>query len=307
MNSSKLLRYIKGESSLLERIYICRWAAKSEDNMRELESLRSIHAALAMTEELPSFSTGSNWRIGHTIAFTVFACVAVAVIAIANLSTPASSPAELPQEHLYVASEGCNIDIILPDGSNVTLTSGSRLIYSETEGKERYTKLSGDGFFEVAPNADRPFVVDAGGVNVTVLGTKFNVITSDDDVEVRLETGSVKVGNESYVTRMSPGQKYVFDRETGNSTLGIMAPGEYHNVDCVYLVFDNAPLSSVLARISKVFEVPVIFDIPEGEDRRLSGRLDLLEGFENAISNIDFIIPLSGSFTSDGNYEVVLK
>lgn len=72
-------------------------------------------------------------------------------------------------------SSGTDVEcIVLPDNSIVDLNSQSRLVYDKKlDGRQRKVKLEGEGFFKVAKNADQPFVVEVGGVEVEVLGTAF--------------------------------------------------------------------------------------------------------------------------------------
>ena len=84
----------------------------------------------------------------------------------------------------------------LPDGSDVTLNSGSRLEYRRTFGwRERRVHLEGEGYFDVVSGA-KPFSVSTFNGEVEVLGTRFNVQAWDDNedptTEVVLEEGSVR-------------------------------------------------------------------------------------------------------------------
>ena len=72
--------------------------------------------------------------------------------------------------------------IVLSDNTVVWLNAGSRLVYP-THFKERTREvmLIGEGFFEVAKNAEKPFVVKVSGIDIRVLGTKFNVSAYSED------------------------------------------------------------------------------------------------------------------------------
>ena len=64
----------------------------------------------------------------------------------------------------------------LADGTTVYLNSGSKLIFPvEFKGESRNVKLIGEAFFEVTPNASKPFIVKTVGMNVKVLGTAFDL------------------------------------------------------------------------------------------------------------------------------------
>lgn len=86
----------------------------------------------------------------------------------------------------------------LDDGTQVTLNRNSSIIFNKEFGKEkRHIILNGEAFFDVAHNASKPFIVDAGNVNVTVKGTAFNINAYKDrkDLEVALIRGLVEVSN----------------------------------------------------------------------------------------------------------------
>ncbi|WP_116124497.1 FecR family protein [Lewinella sp. IMCC34183] len=81
----------------------------------------------------------------------------------------------------------------LPDGSSVVLQSGSVLHYSASDFNtaERRLTLDGQGFFEVAPDADRPFTVSSAVGSVRVTGTAFNLRARSSELEVEVSEGTV--------------------------------------------------------------------------------------------------------------------
>ncbi len=102
---------------------------------------------------------------------------------------------------------GSNTQLILPDGSTVWLNAGSKLNYekiNETGLREVY--LTGEGFFDVVKNPDRPFIIHTSTIDIKVLGTKFNVKAYPDDktVETSLIRGSVEV-----TVKNRPEEKYL--------------------------------------------------------------------------------------------------
>ncbi len=97
------------------------------------------------------------------------------------------SAASPPSSYLVV-----NERLTLPDGSVVELKEGSHLTV-DFQPAERRVRLTGEALFYVAKNAQRPFIVEAGGVAVRAVGTAFNVRVGDRDVEVLVTEGSVRV------------------------------------------------------------------------------------------------------------------
>ena len=93
-------------------------------------------------------------------------------------------------------SAGQKMTIHLKDGSKVVLNSGSKLVYPEFfASDERIVHLTGEGYFEIARDVNRPFKVVTGKISTTALGTSFNIktVAHHEDVEIALVTGKVKV------------------------------------------------------------------------------------------------------------------
>lgn len=102
------------------------------------------------------------------------------------------------------------IDMELADGSHVWLNTGSSIRYPVAfTGKERKVFITGEAYFEIAHNPTIPFKVANDKMEVTVLGTHFNVNAYDDEanVKVTLMQGSVKINNSKAMRRLSPGEQ----------------------------------------------------------------------------------------------------
>lgn len=138
------------------------------------------------------------------------------------------------EEIIYVVNTGYqSMDSVrLADGTKVMLNAGSRLTYpKEFSGEKREVQLSGQAFFEVTPDKTHPFVVKTQKMDVTVLGTSFEVFSYDGDEEGEtvLLTGKVKVevleSNQqkggSYV--LKPNEKLTYSKTDGISLTTIDA------------------------------------------------------------------------------------
>lgn len=111
--------------------------------------------------------------------------------------TNASTQNEIAYNHLKVPN-GKTFNVRLSDGTLVHMNSGSSLKYPVTFSGTNFRKvtLSGEAFFEVSKDKKHPFVVSVNRLDVTVLGTKFNVSSYPEDVSIKtvLVEGSVKLG-----------------------------------------------------------------------------------------------------------------
>ena len=101
---------------------------------------------------------------------------------------------------------GQRVNIQLSDGTNVWLNSGSKMEYpaafTKRKGKREVT-LNGEGYFEVAKDAKRPFVVQTGKYDIEVLGTKFNVdaYNKASSFSTALMEGSIQISDKAEPTK----------------------------------------------------------------------------------------------------------
>ena len=112
--------------------------------------------------------------------------------------------------HTLATPVGGQYQVTLPDGTRVWLNASSMLKYpSRFTGNDRIVELSGEGYFEVARNINKPFRVIAADVNVEVVGTHFNINAYSDEpsLTTTLLEGSVKVSKDTDFKMLIPGQQ----------------------------------------------------------------------------------------------------
>ena len=161
---------------------------------------------------------------------------------------------------------GARDEITLSDGTWIRLDAGSVLRYPEVfDGDRRIVFLSGEGYFEVAPNAQKPFVVHADHAVVKVLGTQFNVRAwqSEQRVTVAVAEGKVSLGSEGR------GQEAVEIVRGQTSTLPKNGPpSEPHSVDIEKHLgwmhqeafFDSVPLQEILYQLERWYDVRFVLE-----------------------------------------------
>ncbi|MET3502771.1 ferric-dicitrate binding protein FerR (iron transport regulator) [Mucilaginibacter rubeus] len=116
-----------------------------------------------------------------------------------------------------------NLFLVLPDGSRVILSYGSKLSYASSfDGlAKREVYLTGEAFFDIKHNNLKPFVVHTGKIKTTVLGTAFDVkaVPGDKTITVTVTRGKVKVSNNNKLLGIIvPNQQITFDRQKSIST-----------------------------------------------------------------------------------------
>jgi len=176
---------------------------------------------------------------------------------------------------------------VLADGSKVWLNSGSSIKFPvEFAGNERKVEITGEAYFEIAasPNpskggALKPFIVEKGDLQVTVLGTHFNVNAYDDedDIKVTLLEGSVKVSNRNENNLLKPGEQAVLthslSRDGGNSRLTTNDSPDLEKITAwknnVFL-FSGDDIQTIMRQLGRWYDVDVEFN-GQITDRHFTG------------------------------------
>ena len=163
------------------------------------------------------------------------------------------------------APAGERLTATLPDGSTVELNSGARLSYARGFGEEtRTVRLTGEAFFDVANDAQEPFIVKTFNADVTVLGTRFNVRAWPDDptreTTVVLEEGSVQltaVKAPAQAVVLEPGQ---MSRVVGDDAPSAPAPASVKdmlNWREGGFYFNDYPVHVILAEAERRYGVAI--------------------------------------------------
>lgn len=164
-----------------------------------------------------------------------------------------------------LTAEGSKGRFILPDGSVVWLNSETRLTYPEHfAGDRRWVDLEGEAYFEVAKDAEKPFIVQAGDIDVEVFGTSFNVnnYSYGEFVQTALLNGSVKISGKTVKepVYLKPNELFKYRKMDQSSSVEAVKAGLYADWIKDRLVFDNACLSDILismkGRYNMDFECP---------------------------------------------------
>ena len=156
----------------------------------------------------------------------------------------------------------------------VLLSANSRLEYDKNfSDTERAVSLVGEARFEVAKDETRPFVVHAGDLQTTVLGTEFNVKTYPQCTSaVQLYKGSVRVDvKDRKSVVMTPGEELsvVEGNEIKMNRTGVEEKGWSRNE----FLFDNSDLKSVMQEIGTWYNMDVVFASSDLLDERIYFRI----------------------------------
>lgn len=188
---------------------------------------------------------------------------------------------------------GGEYKVTLSDGTNVWLNAASSLRYpTQFGGDERKVYLSGEAYFEVAKDEAHPFIVEAGGTDIKVLGTRFNVSAYSDDTreKIALAEGSVKIeqvqGTKS--ATLVPGYGATIEGDAIHvAKVNVQAALGWKNG---MFIFDGESLGSIMKKMSRWYDVDVKYDSGVDTLFHFTGRI---KRYEN-ITELLHLIELTG-------------
>jgi transmembrane sensor len=172
-----------------------------------------------------------------------YAAAAAAVILGVVLLWPVKQP-EVIRYITYETGPGTQKQLQLPDGSALTLQAGSQLLVDEQfdQPQREIFMQRGEVSFNVATDNKRAFIVHAGRLNVTVLGTYFHIrsVSGVSKQEVVVQQGKVQVSQADKVLgTLSAGSRLVYDTLSGQATLQTYDEQTARRITQGWLVFEN--------------------------------------------------------------------
>lgn len=192
--------------------------------------------------------------------------------------------------HITKTSNGEKKNIILPDGTHVVLSFCSSIKYSDLfNSKDRKVELLGEGYFEVARNEKKPFIITTQNFNIHVLGTCFNVksypkdeiasvLVKNGKVQVELPKGTMKLtANEQVIVNTLSGE-YALERT--EAELPVWIKGK--------LKFNNTPIKEVGKELERMYDCHISFAAGQEFTQRISGEHDSAS-LETVLQSIEHV------------------
>ncbi len=192
-------------------------------------------------------------------------------VAVIRNNTPVVS-APLVVQKLHQNTSGRKESILLPDSSAVTLYANSSIRYPEPFDKDkRALSLEGKAVFNVAKDETRPFIVTAGPVITTVLGTEFSMMEEKGDVIVQLFSGKVRLhGTQKWLKDivLSPGEqlsytemgKEIVVSRFGEDKLAKEQEEEPIPVEEQEIEFADEPLPQVMDKLASCYHLNITYN-----------------------------------------------
>lgn len=294
-----LIKYIVGEADKQERAQLEDWLAADPEHRRAYDKVKTIwenskipgvaktpdvdaawqrfKVKRAEAQELPERKMGL--RKGGQWKKISMAAAAVLIVLSGFLMYW-----NIPVRYETLAQTEI---VTLPDHSVITLNNNSKLSYSRSfNKKERVVHLEGEGFFDVAKNPEKPFLIHVEDVAIMVLGTSFNVRATSTLTEVSVETGVVKVtkGKEIYTLRAN--EKLVINKVNNQARVGKIENKLYQYYRTNLFVCDRTPLPEFISYLSDVYNVSIKVDNPLLMQQHLNGKYPKTDSIQKILENV---------------------
>lgn len=300
-----LAKYFSGNVSSEEKTQVEAWRNESEQNAAEFFEYATLWnektGELALNKQLalnnvlkkisdaesneskviPMQSSGLNWKSYLRYAAILVVGVGLAFYFYKNTN---SGTRDQMASVVVTTDNGQLKEVVLPDGSTVSLSESSSLAYSNNfDGDIREVQLEGKAFFEIKRNERKPFVVRTEESEVRVLGTSFLVDTdaADHNTEVVVATGRVAVTKNTMKYKDNSSRVELTPGEIGTVSKSSRAITKNKNSNVNYLSwktsiidFDRENLKSVIQTLEEVYHINIEVSDPNIYNCKLSAKFD---------------------------------
>lgn len=200
-----------------------------------------------------------------------------------------SEPVELPIAYVEISSiKGSKTKVLLPDSSIVWLKGASSIRYPQQfSADSRKVSFTGEALFDIQHDRSKPFVVDADGMEIKVLGTLFNVWSDQAHVETTLLEGAVELSvnhQEKALCVLSPNQQAIYDRTNHQLSINRVkaeawsawVTGKFH--------FEKNTLQEIVAQLERAFEVKIHISRDKLRQQRYNAQFIHQESLDEILS-----------------------
>ncbi|MDB4583546.1 FecR domain-containing protein [Draconibacterium sp.] len=306
LNWELIAKDLTNESNSQEKSEVENWINQSVENQEQMETCRNMLKEVDGFYKAKSFDSKTAWNSVHSkinpthlrvvqrkkqrkekiAQFYKYAAILIVAILLGSVGYYIGFKNQIPVVFNQIVSAENQVlnEYILPDGSVVTLNSDSKLKFPRQFANDiREVTITGEAFFDVKPNREKPFMINAGGTQIKVLGTSFNVCAYPDTetVEVVVKTGKVQViqNNNEVLSEnreviLTPGEKGTLFYESK-----ILEKSENTDINFIAwktndIIFNETPLNEVVKCLEKVYHIEIDVLGPDLEELKLTAHFD---------------------------------
>ena len=281
-HQSLITKFFAGEISDNEFIKLKSWLESNPENRRIFNEENELWQEASFHTKLENYKSDSAWmnissRLGignsnprsvtvlRNINFRILIAAATIIFIVAIggislwISAKKSISAMVAASTIVETKEGEKAHLILSDSSKITLNSDSRVQYIGNYNQvDRRVNLTGEAFFDISTNPEKPFVVQLDKMSIIATGTRFNVFSfvNENRIETTLEEGKIQVsikGREPVY--MKSGQQVVYFVKSGDFIVRDVNTDTYTSWKENKLRFHDTSFEEVLRGIARKYNV----------------------------------------------------
>jgi len=316
-----IVRYLNGNCTREEQEELKIWIEDSTDKKNEFLSIKDIWDSLnspkeRTAEQLAIFYKNQYQKSKKSRIVWIRSFSAIAAILIVGLIFSILVPSNTvkPSENLQVFSVplGSRSKVILADGSEVSLNSGSELKYSAGFSSEnRVVSLTGEAFFNVKTDKEHPFTVKTSDFDIKVTGTKFNVCSYADNKYSTATLAEGKISlllkDKSKMLQVVPGEKFQLDRKTlANSLSNADVESEIAWKDDLF-IFKNIPFPELAKRLERWYDIKLNYSDQKLQSYAFTGKFKNQETIWQVLDALKLIFPIDYQKTTFREFTITYK
>ncbi|WP_179334107.1 FecR family protein [Winogradskyella costae] len=243
----------------------------------------------------------SKRNVIYRVAYSLAACV-ILFITYGYFS----HSDELSYKNQVTTSKGQRQAVYLPDSSLVILNASSEIQYNSDFNTKRRVYIKGEAYFDVTHNKEIPFVVHTEDLNITVLGTAFNVNTVLDNKSVSLERGKVNVLIKTSKNSLNllPEEELIYNTKTSDVTKRNFNVTKTLAWKDNMLILDNLIFKDALYKINNFYGVSFKITDEEINQKMITGAFKE-QDLEEFIHSIEFIADVEIKKVNHNEYLII--
>lgn len=274
-----IARYLAGECNDDEKQQVLEWSRQHPGLMDEFVSMwqqiptnefsPDVEQALQKVNQRIDTTTKKKPKLLYMLVGSVAAAAVIFILVNVIGVLPRNTTDDLGNDvgSLLALTTDVNetIEHELSDGSKVWLNQSSAIRYPQTfSGDTREIYLEGEAFFDIAPNAEKPFIIHANNTQTRVVGTSFGIraVKESDEVVVTVSTGIINFSTEgkSDHIELRQGEQGICNPEDKKLEKTINPDPNYLAWKTKVMVFRQSTLTEVARVIEDVYHTPMIVD-----------------------------------------------
>jgi transmembrane sensor len=273
------------------------WIKASDDNHQAFRKISLLWRKLAYAptlSEQPRLlapkkdgQKKSHFYSGYVLAASLLICVLLAFMPMLGGMMPSSEPEIISTLDLHTDKDEIK-QFTLGDGSKIWLGAGSRLLVKLGPSSRHTQLLIGEAMFDIYPNSQLPFYVQAGDADIQVLGTIFEVQKRNSEIIVKVAEGKVRVAAHNQHRELKMNESIHFKEGKVLPLPSKINPKSFAQWRSKRFHFVNTELQDVIHQLNRYYENIIYIDAPSLSQIPITAafQLDQLDQLLNSLSSI---------------------